>query len=120
MNYPYLNSWTIKNAYPLPRLNEISEITKGWTHFSVIDVKQGFNNIRMASEKDERLAAFITKRGLFQPTVMFFRLCNSLATFQSFIDDIYQCMIWEKEVRVYMDDLLTEGLGSLAYRDRTH
>ena len=58
-----------------------------------------------ASEGDQWKAAFKTNRGLFKPTVMFFGLCNSPATFQAMMDDIFGDMINECIVIVYMDDI---------------
>lgn len=73
----------------------------------------------MATDHDQELAAFITKRGLFQPTVMFFGLCNSPATFQAFMDDIYSPMIRKGEVSVYMDDIFTGGSTLQECQERT-
>jgi Reverse transcriptase (RNA-dependent DNA polymerase) len=56
-------------------------------------------------EGDEWKAAFITNKGLFEPTVMFFRLTNSLATFQMMINSIFADNITEKWLTVYMDDM---------------
>ena len=51
-------------------------------------------------------AAFRTNRGLFEPLVMFFSLTNSLATFQTMMNDIFKDLIDEGYVAVYMDDIL--------------
>ena len=108
-DYRHLNEWTVKNAYPLPRIGEIMDVAKKWKYFTTIDVRAGYNNIRMATEDDQRRAAFVTKRGLFQPTVMFFGLCNSPATFQAFMDDIYGDMSRRNKAKAYMDDIFTGG-----------
>jgi len=57
-------------------------------------------------EGDEWKAAFRTNRGLFEPLVMFFGLCNSPATFQTMMDDIFDGLIMEGVVVVYLDDIL--------------
>ena len=57
-------------------------------------------------EGDEWKAAFRTNRGLFKPLVMFFRLTNSLATFQTMMNDILQELVAEGTVVVYIDDIL--------------
>jgi hypothetical protein len=49
---------------------------------------------------------FKTNKGLFEPTVMFFGMCNSPATFQAIMDDIFMTMIDNRLVIVYMDDIL--------------
>jgi hypothetical protein len=77
-DYRYLNAHTVRDRYPLPLLSEILQNPKFQTakHFTVIDIRWGFNNIRI-KEGDEWKAAFITNRGLYEPTVMFFGLCNA-------------------------------------------
>ena len=104
-DYQFPNEWTIKNAYPLPLISEIMDKLKGAKYFTKLDVQWGYNNIRI-KEGDEWKAAFKTNRGLFEPTVMFFGMCNSPATFQSMMDSIF---IEENEdgvTIVYMDDIL--------------
>ena len=62
-DYRYLNDWTIKNAYPLPLISEIIDKLKGAKYFTKLDVRWGYNNIRI-KEGDEWKAAFKTNRGL--------------------------------------------------------
>src|ERR1700759_2417076 len=57
-------------------------------------------------EGDEWKAAFRTNRGLFEPLVMFFGLTNSPATFQTMMNEIFQDLISERVVAIYMDDIL--------------
>src|SRR5258708_25564941 len=57
-------------------------------------------------EGDEWKAAFRTNRGLFEPTVMFFGLCNSPVTFQMMMNDILRDFIHNGEAICYMDDIL--------------
>lgn len=104
-DYRYLNSQTIKNAYPLPLIPELIDKLKGAQLFSKMDVRWGYNNIRIR-EGDEWKAAFKTNRGLYEPTVMFFGLTNSLATFQSYMNHVFADLIDEGHVIVYMDDIL--------------
>jgi hypothetical protein len=65
----------------------------------------GIHNVRI-KEGDEWKAAFITNKGLFEPTVMFFGLRNSPATFQAMMDDYFRDMINEGWITIYMDDIL--------------
>ena len=106
-DYRYLNNWTVKNAYPLPLISEIMDKIKasGAKYFTKLDVRWGFNNIRI-KEGDQWKAAFKTNLGLFEPTVMFFGLCNSPATFQNMMNDILKDEINDGWVIVYMDDIL--------------
>jgi hypothetical protein len=75
------------------------------TWFTKLDVRWGYNNIRI-KEGDEEKAAFITNHGLWEPLVMFFGLTNSPATFQSMMNEIFERQIAEGQVIVYLDDTL--------------
>src|SRR6202522_798015 len=91
-DYRYLNDFTVKNAYPLPLILEIMDKLKGAKYFTKLDVRWGYNNVRIR-KGDKWKAAFKTNRGLFEPMVMFFGMCNSPATFQAMMDDIFITMI---------------------------
>ena len=104
-DYRYLNKHTVKDAYPLPLISELVDKLKGTSVFTKMDVRSGYNNVRI-KDGDQWKAAFITHKGLFEPTVMFFGLCNSPATFQRFMNDSFRDMIAEGWLIVYMDDLL--------------
>ncbi len=79
-DYRKLNMVTVKDKTPLPHIGEV--IDKLWTakYFNKLDIIWGYNNVRI-KEGDEWKAAFLTNEGLFEPTVMFFGLCNSPGTF---------------------------------------
>jgi hypothetical protein len=66
----YLNSHTIRNAYPLPLIPELIDDMKDSTLFTKFDVRCGYNNIRIKDE-DQWKGAFITPFGLFEPSIMF-------------------------------------------------
>ncbi len=74
-DYHKLNKMTIKNRYPLPLISELMDKLWGAKYFSKLDVRWGYNNVRIKSG-DEWKAAFRTNRELFEPTVMFFGLTN--------------------------------------------
>ena len=78
---------------------------EGTKYFTKLNVRWGYNNIQ-TRKGDKQKAAFKTNKGLFKPTVMFFGMCNSLATFQSMMDNIFITMIKGKLVIVYMDNIL--------------
>ena len=86
-DYRKLNEMTIKNRYPLPLIQELIDKLKSSKVFSKMDIQWGYNNIQI-KEGDEWKAAFRMNKGLFEPTVMFFGLTNSLATFQAFMNHI--------------------------------
>src|SRR5258706_10111127 len=86
-DYRKLNEITVKNSYPLPLVSNVLTCLCDAKFFTVLDLRWGFNNVQI-KEGDEWKAAFQTNRGLFEPTVMFFRLCNSPAMFQMMMNNI--------------------------------
>jgi hypothetical protein len=104
-DYRALNAITRKNRYPLLLINDLIHRLKGPRYFTKLDVCWGYNNVRIR-EGNEWKAAFHTNRGLFEPLVMYFGLTNSLATFQTMMNDIFQDLITEGVVSVYLDNIL--------------
>ena len=104
-DYRNLNKWTIPNKYPLPLISELIYDLAEKQLFSKFDICWGYNNIRI-KEGDEYKAAFKTSEGLFEPTVMFFGLTNSPATFQTMMDNIFQEEIAQGWLCIYMDDMI--------------
>jgi hypothetical protein len=103
-DYCPVSQWTIHNAYPLPLIPELIDQLSGCSLYTKFDICWGYNNIRIR-EGDKWKAAFITNEGLFEPTIMFFGLTNSLATFQTMMNSIFADDIAEKWLTVYMDDM---------------
>jgi Reverse transcriptase (RNA-dependent DNA polymerase) len=95
----------VKNTYSLPLILEIMDKLKGAKYFSKFDVRWGYNHVQIRSG-DKWKAAFKTNRGLYEPTVMFFGMCNSLATFQAMMDKIFKKKIKKDLIIVYMDNIL--------------
>ena len=91
---------------------------KGSKYFTKVDIRWGYNNVRI-KEGDEWKAAFITNKGLFELTVMFFGLRNSPATFQAMMDDYFRDMIDEGWIAIYMDDILIHAKMKKDLEDRT-
>lgn len=104
-DYRKLNDMTVKNRYPLPLIGELLDKLEGAKYFSKVDIRWGFTNVRI-KEGDEWKAAFLTNRGLYEPLVMFFGMCNAPATFQKMMNDIFKELIDEGKIIVYMDDIL--------------
>ena len=101
-DYWYLNSKTIKNNYPLPLIPELVDKIEDAKVFTKMSLQWGYNNVWIR-EGDEGKAAFTCHRGAYEPLVMFFGLCNSPATFQTMMNNIFAdlaCVI------VYIDDIL--------------
>jgi len=100
-----LNAVTVKNRYPLPLISELIYQLHGAKYFTKLDVWWEFNNVRI-KPGDEWKAAFRTNCGLFEPLMMFFRMTNSPATFQTMMNDIFRTLIAEGIVVVYLNDIL--------------
>lgn len=114
-DYRRLNEITVKNSYPIPLITDLLDRLKGSHYFTKLDVRWGYNNIRI-KEGDEHKAAFITNQGLYEPTVMFFGLCNSPATFQNVMNDIFSDLVAEGKMTVYMDDILIYSMDLEEHR----
>ena len=88
-DYRPINKWTKKNRNVSPLILQTIDRLSGCTLFTKFDVCWGYNNIRI-KPGDEWKAAFLMPKGLFEPTVMFFGLTNSLAMFQMMMNTIFQ------------------------------
>ena len=99
-----MNAWTIKNRYPLPLIPSLIDRLRNCTKFTGVDIEWGYNEVRIKPE-DRWKVAFITNEGLYEPTVMFFGLTNSPATFQTMMNTIFRDLIDEGSVTIYMDDI---------------
>src|SRR5260370_29591419 len=103
-DYQLINQWTQKNHNVSPLIPQTIDCLAGCTLFTKFDIRWGYNNVRI-KEGDEWKAAFLTPEGLFEPTVMFFALTNSPATFQMMMNTIFQKQVAQEWLSVYMDDL---------------
>ena len=115
MDYRALNGITIKNHYPIPRIADLIESLSKASIFTKIDLRWEYNNVHI-KEGDKWKTVFITRQGLFEATVMYFGFSNTLATFQSIINDILGDLIHIQLVMVYLDDILIFGTYLKEYR----
>ncbi|TFY50771.1 hypothetical protein EVJ58_g10896 [Rhodofomes roseus] len=97
---------------------------KGAKIFTKMDLRAGYNNVRI-KEGDEWKAAFAvpgSNQGpprLYEPTVMFFGLCNSPSTFQRMMNSIFEDMLAEGWLVIYMDDILIYSADTATHHERT-
>ncbi len=108
-DYRKINALTVHNQYPLPLITNLIHDLSNAHIYTKLDVRWGYNNVCI-QEGDEPKAAFKTQYGLFEPTVMYFGLTNSPATFQTMMNYIYHDVILKHEplgmmIRIYMDDI---------------
>ncbi len=78
----------IKNKIPLLLIGEVINKLKDIRYFNKLDLIWEYNNVQI-KEGDEQKAVFLTNKGLFKLKVIYFRLCNSLGTFQQIMNSIF-------------------------------
>ena len=104
-DYQYLNEWTVKNNYPLLLILDVLENIGTKKVFTKMDLRWGYNNVRI-KERDEWKAAFMMPEGLFEPTIVFFGLTNSPATFQAMMNELLRDLVNTGKVAVFIDDVI--------------
>jgi len=107
VDYRKLNSKTVKDSFPLPRIDDILDQLSGNTWFSTLDLKSGYWQIKI-DPKDKEKTAFSIGNGLWQFTVMPFGLCNAPATFQRLMEKVLHGLL-SKICLVYLDDVIIFG-----------
>ena len=119
MDYRTLNKWTVRDTYPLPLIGNILDHLQGKTLFTKFDIRWGYNNIRI-KEEDRWKAAFKTPFGLYEPTVMYFGLTNSPATFCRAMKKMLRPLInkYPGELFDYIDDILIATTGNPSHHQR--
>ncbi|GBG77810.1 hypothetical protein CBR_g25741 [Chara braunii] len=104
IDYRKLNAQTVKNADPLPRIDDLLERLGGTTYFSKLDLKSGYHQIEIQPQ-DRYKTAFKTRYGHFEWVVMPFGLTNALATFQAAMTTEFRDLL-DRSVLIYLDDIL--------------
>ena len=104
-DYQYLNEWKVKNNYPLPLISDIIENIGTKKILMKINLRWEYNNVRI-KEGDEWKVAFMTPKGSFEPTVIFFGLTNSPATFQAIMNKLLRDLINIGKVGSFIDDIM--------------
>jgi hypothetical protein len=104
IDYRSLNDVTIKNKYPLPRIEDLFDQLRGVSVFSKIDLRSGYHQLRIWPS-DIPKTTFITKYGLYEFTVMSFGLTNAPAYFMYLMNSVFMDYL-DKFVVVFIDDIL--------------
>ena len=103
MDYRRLNLVTVKDAYPLPRIDDTLDMLAGKRWFLTLDLTSGYWQVSLSPE-----AQCKTVLPLFQFKVMPFGLCNAPATFERLMDQVLQGLRWSCSL-AYLDDIISFG-----------
>ena len=104
IDFRKLNDITVRDCFPIPKIEQCIDTLCGSQFFGVLDLAQGYYQIEIA-EEDKHKTAFITRYGLFQHERMPFGLCNAPATFQRAMQLVLRGLLF-KTCLCYIDDII--------------
>jgi hypothetical protein len=104
LDYRALNKLTVKNKCPVPRIDEIFDGLQGAQHFTSLDLRSGYYQIRMR-DTDIPKTCIRTRYGSFEFLVMPFGLTNAPSTFHAVMNDVFREYL-DDFVMVHIDDIL--------------
>jgi hypothetical protein len=110
VDFTDLNKACPKDPFPLPKIDQLVDSTAGHERMSFLDAFQGYHQIALRREDQEK-TAFITPRGVFCYKVMPFGLKNAGATYQRMVTKMFSELLG-KTIEVYIDDMVVKSVRS--------
>ena len=107
MDYRRPNSATLRDSYPLTRIDDSIDAKSGASWLSTLDLASGYWLVEV-EEKDRPTTAFTTGSGLYHFTVMRFGLCNAPATFERLMGRVLSDLAWEVCL-LYLEDIIVQA-----------
>ena len=104
VHYRRINDITIRDAYPLPRIDDTLDALAGSQYFSTLDLLSGYWQVPLDPEAQEK-AAFVTRSGLWNWKVLPFGLTSAPATFERLMEMVLRGLHW-KTLLIYLDDVI--------------
>ena len=108
VDYRKMNEKTIKDAYPLTRIDENLDTLDGADWYTSLDLDMAYHQVPITDEDKEKTAFATPRGGLYQFTIMPYGLCNAASTFKRLIEKALRGLQWRVAV-LYLDDIVVFG-----------
>jgi hypothetical protein len=118
VDYHALNEVTVKNKYLLPRIDDLFDQLQGVCVFSKIDIRSGYHQLKIP-ECDRPKSAFSLRYGLYEYTMISFRLTNAPAYFMYLMNKLFMEYL-DKFVVVFIDDILVYSRDKEEHEEHLH